>query len=209
MNRSQLPNNMPVAIASINAKQAGLLLLYVNIFGTGWIPYSDIRGYQVFYLLTLWRLAEITDFREKNIEAHVASRGNFSGLVSATHPVKSWKDVASLVGSDHQYADRPSMRKFDKQTPFMEKTQKEKTIFNNSCIPSSSLDASTKFQANSISVCLKIWLFTTRFSCTNYAFIAFDLKKTKFLLAHTNAATLLKLAPRALDFRTLAPATIF
>ena len=38
-------------------------------------------------------------------------------------------------GSDHQYADLPSMRKFDKQTPFMEKIEKEKKFFSNSCIP--------------------------------------------------------------------------
>jgi len=38
------------------------------------------------------------------------------------------------LGSDHQYADQPSVRKFDKQTSFMEKIKKEKK-FNNSCIP--------------------------------------------------------------------------
>jgi len=48
-----------------------------------------------------------------------------------------------------------------------------------------------------------------RFSCTNYVFLAFDPKKTKFLFAHTNTATLIKLAPGALDFHVLAPATIF
>jgi len=41
------------------------------------------------------------------------------------------------------------------------------------------------------------------FSCTNYVFIAFDLKN-KFLFAHTNTATLLKLAPKALNFHVLA-----
>jgi len=34
-------------------------------------------------------------------------------------------------------------------------------------------------------------------------------EKTKFLFAHTNTVALLKLAPRALDFCVLAPATIF
>jgi len=39
-------------------------------------------------VLTLWCLAKIEDFWEKNnTETHVALRGNFSGLVSATGPV--------------------------------------------------------------------------------------------------------------------------
>jgi len=49
------------------------------------------------FLLTLWRPATFGDFWEKNIETHMALRGNFSGLVSATDLVKSAKDVASLV----------------------------------------------------------------------------------------------------------------
>jgi len=49
-------------------------------------------------VLTLWCLAEIEDFWEKNnTETHVALRGNFSGLVSATGPVKGSKDAASLL----------------------------------------------------------------------------------------------------------------
>jgi len=58
--------------------------------------------------------------------------------------------------------DRPSsMQKFDKKNPFsfMEKT--EKNILNNSCIPLSSLDASTKFQADSM-----------KSDCSQHAFLA-------------------------------------
>jgi len=49
------------------------------------------------YIKTLWRPATFGDFRGKNTETHVALRGNFSGTVSATDPVKSSKDAASLV----------------------------------------------------------------------------------------------------------------
>jgi len=45
----------------------------------------------------LWRPAAFGDFREKNTETQVALRRNFSGPVSATDPVKSSKDAASLV----------------------------------------------------------------------------------------------------------------
>jgi len=51
----------------------------------------------LFYCLTLWRPASFGDFRKKNTETHVALRGYFSGLVSATNPVKSSKDAGSLV----------------------------------------------------------------------------------------------------------------
>jgi len=45
------------------------------------------------------------------------------------------------------------------------------------------------------------------FSCTNYVFLAFDLKKQKSRLP----ATLLKVAPRVpeVDFCMVAPVTIF
>jgi len=48
-------------------------------------------------MLTLWRPAAFGDFCEKNPETHVALCGNFSCPVSATDPVKSLKDTASLV----------------------------------------------------------------------------------------------------------------
>jgi len=38
--------------------------------------------------LTLWRPAAFGDFRKKNAETHVALRGNFSGPVCSTDPVK-------------------------------------------------------------------------------------------------------------------------
>ena len=46
---------------------------------------------------TLWHPAAFGDFREKNADTHVALRGNFSGPISTTDPVKSSKDEASLV----------------------------------------------------------------------------------------------------------------
>jgi len=50
--------------------------------------------------------------------------------------------------SDHQYADRPSMRKFVKQTPFMGKLYLKNKFKKNACIPKSSVRACTKFQAD-------------------------------------------------------------
>jgi len=47
--------------------------------------------------LTLLRLAGFGDFCTKTTGSHVASRKNFSSLVSAADPVKSSKDSASLV----------------------------------------------------------------------------------------------------------------
>jgi len=41
--------------------------------------------------LTLWRLVEIRDFREKATEMHVALRGNFFSPVNATDLVKAQK----------------------------------------------------------------------------------------------------------------------
>jgi len=40
-------------------------------------------------MITFSRLAAFGDFREKNTERHMAMHGSFSGLVSATNPVKS------------------------------------------------------------------------------------------------------------------------
>jgi len=47
--------------------------------------------------LTLWRPAAFGDFRKKDTEMHVALRGNFSGPVSTTNPVKDLKDAARLL----------------------------------------------------------------------------------------------------------------
>ena len=55
-----------------------------------WISHCNLQ------VLTLWRPAAFRDLR-KNSETHVALCGNFSRPVSATNPVKSLKDTASLV----------------------------------------------------------------------------------------------------------------
>jgi len=48
-------------------------------------------------MLTLSRLGEIGNSRTKTTGLHVALRGNFSGPVSATDPVKGSKNKASLL----------------------------------------------------------------------------------------------------------------
>jgi len=48
-------------------------------------------------ILTLWCLAAFGNFQEKIPESHMALRGNFSGLLCATDPVKVSKDTASLL----------------------------------------------------------------------------------------------------------------
>jgi len=52
--------------------------------------------------LTLSRLAKIGNSRTKTTGSHVALRGNFSGLISATDPVKGSKDAASLLVCTHK-----------------------------------------------------------------------------------------------------------
>ena len=49
------------------------------------------------FMLTHWRPATFGDFQGKKTGTHVALRGNFSGPVSATDPVKVPKYVESLV----------------------------------------------------------------------------------------------------------------
>jgi len=48
-------------------------------------------------MLTLWCPAAFRDFQEKNTETHMVLRGNFSGPVSGTNPVKGSKDAASFL----------------------------------------------------------------------------------------------------------------
>ena len=45
-----------------------------------------------------------------------------------TFSILFFTSTQNSVWSNHQYADRPSMRKFDKQTPFMEKIEKKKNF---------------------------------------------------------------------------------
>ena len=57
----------------------------------------DTAYIYVITLSTLWRPAAFWDLRKKPTKTHMALRGNFSGPVSATDPVKSSKDSASPV----------------------------------------------------------------------------------------------------------------
>ena len=106
------------------------------------------------------------------------------------------------IGPDHQYADRPSMWKFDKQTPFMEK-QKRKNIFQIIVI---FLSLPWMFLPNFKQIQLNLTLHHILFLHQLCIHSIFDLKNQNYQLP---TQTLLKLAPRATDFRVLAPATIF
>jgi len=67
------------------------------LFSTQLIYFSFLVLHVLCLMLTLWRPATFGDFQDKNTETHVALRGNFSGPVSGTDPLKVSKDAASLV----------------------------------------------------------------------------------------------------------------
>ena len=69
---------------------------HVN-FAASWRRIYDVIDDMIDKTLTLWHLAKIGDFREKNTETHVVLCRYFSSRVSATDLEKVANDVASFV----------------------------------------------------------------------------------------------------------------
>jgi len=67
------------------------------------IKYGENNHFQCAKVwLTLSRLASFGDFRKKTTALHVALRGNFSGLVSATDTVKGLEDSAKSCSLQYE-----------------------------------------------------------------------------------------------------------